>query len=252
MPESQEEALEPTNPTAGTADHRGLSVHDLTVRYGPVVALSGAEITFPPGRITAVVGPNGAGKSSLLQALAGAVPSTGTVTLDGQDISSAKPAARARKGIGLVPQGRQIFPTLTVTENLAVYAEVLGVGGEAVQRALERFPRLEERRSTFAGNLSGGEQQMLAVTRAMMSDCKVLLFDEMTTGLAPLIVEQLLAVARELAEGGAAVVMAEASSGVIRDHVDLGVVLLRGAIVGRVQGGHELETAYRAAMGMGQ
>lgn len=250
MPESENTAVGPTGSTAQLPVARGLGVHNLTVQYGPVVALSGAEITFPPGKVTAVVGPNGAGKSSLLQALAGAVPSTGTVTLDGQDISSVKPAARARKGIGLVPQGRQIFPTLTVTENLAVFAEVLGLGSEAIQTALERFPRLHERRSTFAGNLSGGEQQMLAVTRAMMSECKVLLFDEMTTGLAPLIVEQLLAVARELAADGAAVVMAEASSGVIRDEVDLGIVLLRGSIVDKVQGGHELESAYRTAMGM--
>lgn len=243
---------EPTNPTNRTQGTRGLSAHDLTVRYGPVSALSGVDIDFPPGKITAVVGPNGAGKSSLLQALAGAVPSTGVVRLDGEDISATKPAQRARNGIGLVPQGRQIFPTLTVTENLAVFAEVLGVGDEAIERALERFPRIKERRSTFAGNLSGGEQQMLAVTRAMMSDCKVLLFDEMTTGLAPLIVEQLLGVARELAAEGAAVVMAEASSNVIRNDVDLGVVLLRGAVADQVRGGDELDTAYRNAMGMGQ
>jgi branched-chain amino acid transport system ATP-binding protein len=244
----------PDSTSNGPAAHTGsgLEVQDLTVRYGPLVALSGVELTFPPGKVTAVVGPNGAGKSSLIQALAGAVPSTGTVTLDGQDLSSAKPAERARQGVGLVPQGRQIFPTLTVTENLAVFAEVLGLGEPEIQEALERFPRLQERRSTFAGNLSGGEQQMLAVTRAMMSDCRVLLFDEMTTGLAPLIVEQLLAVARDLAAGGAAVVMAEASSGVIRDEVDFGIVLLRGAVVDQVQGGLELESAYRTAMGMSQ
>lgn len=242
---------EPTTSSATPPATAGLSVRDLTVRYGPVTALSGADLVFPPGKVTAVVGPNGAGKSSLMQAVAGAVPSTGSVWLGGDDISGAKPAERARRGVGLVPQGRQIFPTLTVTENLAVYAEVLGVDDDAVERALERFPRLAERRATFAGNLSGGEQQMLAVTRAMMSDCKVLLFDEMTTGLAPLIVQQLLAVARELADRGAAVVMAEASSSVIRNHVDLGLVLLRGSVVEQVQGGQDLEAAYRTAMGMG-
>lgn len=242
------------DPTSSTTSNRvrGLSAQGLSVRYGAVNALADVDVDFPPGKVTAVVGPNGAGKSSMLQALAGAVPSAGAVRLEGEDISSMKPAQRARRGIGLVPQGRQIFPTLTVTENLAVFAEVLGVDDDAVTHALTRFPRLQERRGTFAGNLSGGEQQMLAVTRAMMSECKVLLFDEMTTGLAPLIVEQLLTVARELAAEGAAVVLAEASSSVIRDEVDHGLVLLRGSVVDRVCGGEELDSAYRTAMGMGQ
>jgi branched-chain amino acid transport system ATP-binding protein len=149
-----------------------------------------------------------------------------------------------------VPQGRQIFPTLSVTENLAVFAEVLGADAAAIDAALDRFPRLRERAATLAGNLSGGEQQMLAVTRAMMTDCRVLLFDEMTTGLAPLIVQQLLAVARGLADDGAVVVMAEASTSTIRKDVDAGVVLLRGQVVDRVEGGAALDAAYRSAMGI--
>lgn len=249
MPESGSTA---TPSSVGTdAVGNRLSVSGLTVRYGPVTALNSVDLVFAPGKVTAVVGPNSAGKSSLLQAIAGAVPSSGVVTLGDQDLSGTKPAVRARTGIGLVPQGRQIFPTLTVRENLAVYAEVLSQGSDAVESALERFPRLMERRDTYAGNLSGGEQQMLAVTRAMMTDCKVLLFDEMTTGLAPLIVQQLLRVARDLASRGAAVVLAEASSTVIRGEVDHGVVLLRGQVVDQVDGGADLDRAYRTAMGMG-
>lgn len=230
----------------------GLNVSNVTVRYGAVTALNGVNLTFRPGKVTAVVGPNGAGKSSLLHAIAGAVPSSGQVQLENTDLSKMKPAARARMGLGLVPQGRQIFPTLSVIENLSVYAEVLGVDETVQAQALERFPRLYERRTTLAGNLSGGEQQMLAVTRAMMTNCSVLLFDEMTTGLAPLIVQDLLAVARQLAADGAVVVMAEASSSVIRNEVDHGVVLLRGEVVAEVTGGQELERAYRSAMGINE
>src|SRR5699024_6230075 len=190
-----------------------VKVENLEVWYGHANAVQGVDVEFHAGKINAVVGPNGAGKSSLLLAMYGAIPSTGRVVVDGQEISSLTPSQRARTGIGFVPQGRQIFPTLTVRENLSVFAEVLGVGNAAVEEALARFQRLQERWNTMAGNLSGGEQQMLAVARALMTDSKVLLFDEMATGLAPLIVEQLLGAAKDLAGEGATVVLAEASIG---------------------------------------
>jgi branched-chain amino acid transport system ATP-binding protein len=223
----------------------------LWVRYGLATAVAGVDVEFEPGRINAIVGPNGAGKSSLLLALCGAVPSTGVVTLGGEDVSALAPAERARKGVSLVPQGRQIFPTLTVRENLDVMAEVLKLGKPAVDRALERFPRLVERQRSLAGVLSGGEQQMLAVTRALMADpCHVLLLDEMATGLAPLIVQGLMRTVRELAASGTTVVMAEASIGAVRDDIDRGVMLLRGEVVATADGGTELDGLYRSRMGL--
>jgi branched-chain amino acid transport system ATP-binding protein len=150
-----------------------------------------------------------------------------------------------------VPQGRQIFPTLTVRENLDVMAEVLKLGRPAVDRALERFPRLVERQRSLAGVLSGGEQQMLAVTRALMADpCHVLLLDEMATGLAPLIVQGLMRTVRELAASGTTVVMAEASIGAVRDDIGRGVMLLRGEVVATADGGAELDGLYRSRMGL--
>lgn len=228
-----------------------VEVRGLEVWYGHANAVRRIDLEFEAGKINAVVGPNGAGKSSLMLAMYGAIPSTGHVIVDGEDISSLTPSQRARTGIGFVPQGRQIFPTLTVRENLSVFAEVLGVGNDAVEEALARFQRLQERWNTMAGNLSGGEQQMLAVARALMTDSKVLLFDEMATGLAPLIVEQLLGVAKELAAKGATVVLAEASIGAIRQVVDRGYVLMRGAVAERAEdGGEQLEEHYRHAMGI--
>jgi branched-chain amino acid transport system ATP-binding protein len=228
-----------------------LHVQNLFVRYGNATAVAGVDLRFEPGRINAVVGPNGAGKSSLLLALCGAVESTGTVTLGDRDISALTPARRGRDGIALVPQGRQIFPTLTVRENLEVMAEVLRVGNTAVDRALERFPVLLERSRALAGVLSGGEQQMLAVTRALMADpCHVLLLDEMATGLAPLIVQRLMRTVRELADNGTTVVMAEASIGAIRGDIDRGVILLRGEVVASADGGDDLDSIYRSRMGL--
>ncbi|RIJ71327.1 ATP-binding cassette domain-containing protein [Nakamurella silvestris] len=234
----------------GTTGTAGMSVRGLGVRYGHAVALAGLDLDFAPGRINAVVGPNGAGKSSLLLALYGAVPATGTITVGGRDLAGMTSAHRARAGIGLVPQGRQIFPTLSVRENLEVFAEVIRTGPGSVTTALSRFPRLVERAGTRAGNLSGGEQQMLAVTRALMTDCAVLLLDEMATGLAPVIVQQLMAVARELADGGTTVIMAEASIGAIVGDIDRGVVLIRGVVGGEATGGHDLDQLYRTSMGL--
>lgn len=238
------------NSAGSNGESNAVTVSGLGVRYGHATALRDIDVVFEPGSINAVVGPNGAGKSSLLLALYGAVPSTGTVSMGVRDISTLRSADRAKAGIGLVPQGRQIFPTLTVTENLSVFAEVLGTGSAAIKPALERFPRLVERAGTLAGNLSGGEQQMLAVTRALMTDCSVLLFDEMATGLAPVIVQQLMRVARELADTGTTVVMAEASIGAIRAEIDRGVVLIRGSIVDSCTGGPDLDERYRSAMGV--
>lgn len=228
----------------------GVQVRDLSVTYGRASAVRNVTMEFLPGVVNAVVGPNGAGKSSLLLALYGAVPSSGTVLADGTDVSGLSPAQHAQGGMAIVPQGRQIFPRLTVRENLQVMAEVLEVGRDRVEQAMERFPVLRDRRQQLAGVLSGGEQQMLAVTRALMGDASVILFDEMATGLAPKIVQELMRTARTLAESGATVIMAEPAIGTVREHIDRGYVLLRGEVVAEAEGGLELENIYKQRMGV--
>lgn len=228
-----------------------LRVEGLTVRYGHASALVDAAVTVPGGSVTALVGPNGAGKSSLLLAAYGSVPATGRVFLDGDDVSRLRPAARARAGIAIVPQGRQLFPHLDVVDNLQVMAELLHLPRSAVQGALDRFPILRTRRRSLVGVLSGGEQQMLVVARALMGSPRVLLLDEMTTGLAPLIVQELGRTVTALAAEGVAVLLAEPALGVLRRMVSRGYVLVRGEVLTCEEGGgRALDDAYRAAMGV--
>lgn len=227
-----------------------LEIEGLSVSYGHSRAVIDVDLVAPVGAITIITGPNGAGKSSLIRAINGSVPSTGRVVLDGQELSG-RAGARLRAGVGIVPQGRQIFPRLTVLENLQLMVRASGCGPEAVDQAMERFPILAERSRSLAGVLSGGEQQMLAVGRALMSRPRVLLLDEMATGLAPRIVETLLDTAVDLAREGAIVVMAEPSLTVTRGVYDGGVVLRRGEIVeGYVSGHAALEDLYHRALGL--
>ncbi|GAB3137066.1 ABC transporter ATP-binding protein [Micromonospora sonneratiae] len=228
-----------------------LKVDGLSVRYGHASAVTDATVTVPGGTVTALVGPNGAGKSSLLLAVYGSVPSTGKVTLDGEEVSRLRPAARARAGIAIVPQGRQLFPHLNVADNLQVMAELLHLPKSAVDNALDRFPILRTRLRSLVGVLSGGEQQMLVVSRALMGSPKVLLLDEMMTGLAPLIVQELARTVTGLAREGVAVLLAEPALGVLRSVVDRGYVLVRGEVVAQEEdGGRALDDAYRAAIGV--
>jgi branched-chain amino acid transport system ATP-binding protein len=229
----------------------GLVLTGVSVSYGRARALSDVSAHFVPGCINAVVGPNGAGKSSMLGAAYGIVPCDGKVLVDQSDISTWSTRRRAGAGLALVPQGRQIFPHLSVRENLQIMAELLGLAGAAVDSAMDRFPILRDRQQSPAGVLSGGEQQMLAVSRALMADIKVVLMDEMTTGLAPKIVQQLLETAQRLAADGAAVVLAEPSIAAIKHVVDRGIVLLRGEVVGVADDGDTLEQLYQERMGIG-
>ncbi|MCX4390078.1 ATP-binding cassette domain-containing protein [Micromonospora peucetia] len=229
----------------------GLRATDLTVRYGRASALNltGTELRVPAGRVTLVVGPNGAGKSSLVLALYGSVPAGGQVYLGGRDISALPTRVRARSGLALVPQGRQLFARMSVRENLMVSAELLRLDPERVEQALDRFPILRTRANRPAGVLSGGEQQMMVVARALMTDPSVLLLDEMATGLAPLIVDDLLRTVRELARSGTAVLLASPTIGVLGQVADGGVVMMRGRVVAEHDDVAELDAAYQAAMG---
>ena len=226
-----------------------LATRNLRVRYGQIEAVNDVTLQVPAGAITAIVGPNGAGKSSLIQAIMGAVRgATGQVLLDGAALERLDPTARARAGLALVPQGRQIFPHLTVWENLQVMADAIGLAKGAATEAMQRFPILETRRRLPAGVLSGGEQQMLAFARALMARPKVLLLDEPSLGLAPLIVEELIRTVVALAADGMAVLVAEPSIRFIRGHIDRGYVMFRGHIVAETTSAAALEAAYLARM----
>lgn len=227
----------------------GLVVQGLAVDYGYAHAVAGVDLIAPRGAVTAVVGPNGAGKSSIVNAIYGGVRARGRILVDDEDISGLRPTVRARSGIALVPQGRQLFPRLTVLENLEVMASMLRAPRGAIGEALDRFERLGERRRALAGVLSGGEQQMLAIARALLTTPSVLLCDEMRTGLAPLIVEEITRVLTELARGGAVVVIAEPSLGLLVRHVDRGYVIVRGEVAASSEaGGAALDGIYQEAL----
>ena len=228
-----------------------LAIESMTVRYGHASALADVSLVAPGGAVTALVGPNGAGKSSLLLAAYGSVAGRGQVRLDGEDVSKLSPAARARAGIAIVPQGRQLFAKLNVLDNFRVMAELLRLPNSAVDEAVDRFPILRTRVRSLVGVLSGGEQQMLVVSRALMGKPRVLLLDEMMTGLAPLIVAELARTVSALAAEGVAVLMAEPAIGAVRDIINRGYVLVRGSVVAQQDdGGRALDEAYRRAIGI--
>lgn len=236
---------------SGTGDvKKGLQIRDLTVRYGKALAVDAVSFDAAPGSITAVVGPNGAGKSSCLNAIYGGVASSGQVLLDGEELGRMTAMQRARHGVALVPQGRQLFMRMSVRENLEVMARLLEAGDADIEAGLDRFPILRDRSRRLAGVLSGGEQQMLAVSRALMGKPRVLLLDEMVTGLAPLIVRELVETAVRMAAQGAVVLVAEPSIGAVRERIDRGYVMLRGEIVADATDGAELDKAYQRHMGL--
>jgi branched-chain amino acid transport system ATP-binding protein len=195
------------------ADGPLLVASDLDVHYGSSRALSGVSLTLPAGAMLAVLGPNGAGKSTLARALAGLVPVTaGTIELEGTDITKWSAHRRHRAGLTYVPEGRGIFPGLSVIDNLRM--AVRGAGSRhqrqtALDRAITLFPILGERRHQRAGSLSGGEQQMLALARVLAIQPKVVIADEMSLGLAPLIVDAVFDALAEAKAAGIAVVLIE-------------------------------------------
>jgi branched-chain amino acid transport system ATP-binding protein len=228
-----------------------LAITDLTVRYGRATAVDRLGITVGGGAVTCILGPNGAGKSSVILASYGAVRSAGSIVLDGTEIGGHTSVARARRGLAIVPQGRQLFLKLTVRDNLQVYADMLKVPNGAVDAALDRFPILRQRARSLAGVLSGGEQQMLVVSRALMLEPSAILLDEIMTGLAPRIVDSLAEVVRELSAAGIAVLMAEPSIHAVRGIIDRGYVIVRGRVVDQTEdGGLDLDDRYQQAMGL--
>ena len=210
----------------------GLSVRGLTAGYGGIRVLHGVDLDVPAGGLTAVVGPNGAGKSTLLRALSGLLPRSGEVRLDGAPLPEA-PAAIVARGLGHVPEGRELFARMTVSENLELggWRAPRGERAARAERVIALFPRLGERRGQLAGSLSGGEQQMLAVGRALMGNPRLLMLDEPSLGLAPRLVEQLLAVVRRLPGEGVTVLLVEQNVAQALALAENAYVIERGRVV---------------------
>jgi branched-chain amino acid transport system ATP-binding protein len=200
--------------------------------YGRIDVLHGVDLQLAPGEVYALLGPNGAGKSTTLAVASGQiVPSSGSLLLCGRDVTGVTPDALARAGVCLIPEGRGIFPNLTVIENLRM-ATFTGTNFHAVQdRVFTQFPRLRERRRQTAGTLSGGEQQMLSMGRALATDPAVLLIDELSMGLAPLIVEELYDHVRRIAASGLSILIVEQFAHEILGVADLAGIMLHGNIV---------------------
>jgi branched-chain amino acid transport system ATP-binding protein len=207
-----------------------LECRGLTGGRGATVVFRGLELDAEAGSVLALLGPNGAGKSTLLLTLAGLLPApAGTVAVDGARLRNGNPVAASRAGVVLVPDNRSLFTTLTVEENLEVARRR---NGSAPRELLDVFPALEKRWRLTAGALSGGEQQMLAMARALIQQPKVLLVDEMSLGLAPLVVEALFDTVRRIAsDHGAAIVLVEQHVSLALNVADEAVVLNRGTIV---------------------
>ena len=209
-----------------------LSIKDLQVRYGGIEAVKGISFDVEEGSVVTLIGANGAGKSSTLRAIAGLVkPYSGEIKFRGDNITGLDPTSVVKKGITLVPEGRRIFPDLTVLENLKMGAYLRNddISGD-IQWVYELFPRLKERSWQAGGTLSGGEQQMLAVGRALMSKPKLIMMDEPSLGLAPLIVKGIFEIIKEINHQGVTVLLIEQNANMALRTADIAYVLETGKI----------------------
>ena len=214
---------------------RLLTVKELHVSYGKVEALFGASLSVDRGTIVSVIGPNGAGKSTLLNALMGVLPSRGSVTFNGRDMANITIENRVTQGLCLVPETRELFAQMTVEDNLMLGAFTRYRKGDkgiraSLQEIFKLFPRLEQRRAQFAGSLSGGERQMLALGRALMSKPTLLMLDEPSLGLAPLIVKEILHTISDLRATGVSILLIEQNARAALQISDYGYVLENGEI----------------------
>lgn len=210
-----------------------LAAENIEVRYGKALAVDSISLRVRPGSWVAVIGANGAGKTSLLRAVMGLATHRGRTVLSGEDISALPTWERQRRGIGYVPEGRQIFPEMTVEENLRVGGFVKAEADvrRGIETAYTLFPRLGERRGQFAATLSGGEQQMLALARAMMVGPKLLLIDEISWGLMPILVTQVFERLGKMHSEGLAILQVEQNAREVLRHADYAYVMSAGQLL---------------------
>ena len=211
-----------------------LDIRGLSAGYGPVVILRDISLGVALGSITALVGPNGAGKTTLMKTILGLIrANSGAIVYDGADISHSPSHSRVDGGIALVPEGRMVFAALTVEQNLRLGAVVPRAHGGALERLGEiyrQFPRLKERRRQLAGSMSGGEQQMLAIGRSLMAKPRLILLDEPTLGLAPIMVSKVFEIIGQLRADGYTVLLSEQNSKLALETADHGYIIENGMV----------------------
>ncbi len=213
-----------------------LSLRDVSVRYGSIEAMTNVSLDVAPGEIVCLIGANGAGKSTVLNAISGVIPcAAGTISYNGVELTGTSPAKIVRRGVVQVPEGRLVFPDLTVTENLEMgaYTRMVSELSASFDAVFALFPRLAERREQLAGLMSGGEQQMLAIGRALMAKPSVLLLDEPSMGLAPLVIVEIFRALRRLRdELGLPILLVEQNARAALKLSDRGYVLATGHVTG--------------------
>ena len=216
-----------------------LDVQDINVYYGAIHAVKGISFRVEEGEIVTLIGANGAGKTTTLQTVSGLLRSrTGSISFMGEDISNVPASKLVSKGLAQVPEGRRIFLQMSVEENLEMgaFTQPASAVDPHLERVYAQFPRLKERRKQVAGTLSGGEQQMLAVGRALMSDPKLLMLDEPSMGLAPILVEQIFDIIRELNQAGSTILLVEQNAQMALSVAHRGYVLETGRVTLTGQG----------------
>ena len=227
-----------------------LEVCDVHAAYGRIEVLRGVDLTVPKGAVVALLGPNGAGKSTLTKIISGQKrPTSGDVHLGGVNVRNAPPEDLARVGLCTVPEGRSVFPNLSVEENLRLMSYAGVAAGDVLDTAFSYFPRLHERRNQLAGTMSGGEQQMLAMSRALSSDPALLILDELSMGLAPLIVDELYETVGQIAQSGVSILCIEQFARTALRVADYAAVMSGGRVVATGEPAEILETMSDVILG---
>jgi branched-chain amino acid transport system ATP-binding protein len=218
-------------PPGAAAPLAALELRGVHAAYGGIEVLSGVDLAVPAGAVVALLGANGAGKSTTVKVAAGLLPPTaGSVVVAGHDVTGAAAYDLARIGVCTIPEGRGIFPNLTVRENLWMAVSERGRLAAVEEAAFARFPRLAERRTQLAGTLSGGEQQMLALCRALVVDPAVLLLDELSMGLAPIVVQQLYEIVAQVAREGISILVVEQFAQAVLGIADWAAIMVNGTV----------------------
>ncbi len=228
-----------------------LELRGLRAAYGRIEVLHGVDLVVPEGTVMALLGPNGGGKTTTIKVASGQMtPTAGCVHIGGRHVNGASPDALARIGVCTIPEGRGIFPNLTVRENLRMVTYAGAPMEQVEERAYATFPRLKERRSQVAGTMSGGEQQMLAMARGLAVDPAMLFLDELSMGLAPLIVEELYEIVGQIAHSGVSILVVEQFARTVLGVADYAAIMLHGRVTSVGQPADiipELEQAYLGA-----